>query len=152
MKLAEALVLRADLKQRVDLLRGRLQSSALIQEGDAPPEDPQALLAELELLLEQLGSLIVGINRTNMQTALAAGLTLTEALARRDILDMRLGVLRTVAETAAQRVDRYGRSEIRRVATVDVGELRRAADGLARQRRELDTAIQATNWSAELIE
>ena len=145
-------MLRADLKQRVDLLRGRLQSSALIQEGDAPPEDPQALLAELELLLEQLGSLIVGINRTNMQTALAAGLTLTEALARRDILDMRLGVLRTVAETAAQRVDRYGRSEIRRVATVDVGELRRAADGLARQRRELDTAIQATNWSAELIE
>jgi len=145
-------VLRADLKQRVDLLRGRLQSSALVQEGDAPPEDPQALLAELATLLEQLGSLIVGINRTNMQTALAAGLTLTEALARRDILDMRLGVLRTVAETAAQRVDRYGRSEIRRVATVDVGELRRAADGLARQRRELDTAIQATNWSAELIE
>ena len=49
-------------------------------------------------------------------------------------------------------MDRYSRSEIRKVATVDVSALRRQMDTLAQQRRELDTAIQATNWATELAE
>lgn len=47
MKLAEALVLRADVQNRTQQVRGRLRLSALVQEGEPPPEDPQALLAEL---------------------------------------------------------------------------------------------------------
>ena len=43
MKLAEALVLRSDTKKRLEQLRARFNSSALVQEGEAPPEDPQQL-------------------------------------------------------------------------------------------------------------
>ncbi len=152
MKLAEALVLRADLQRRVGQVRERLNMSALVQEGDQPPEQPQALLGELDEMFEQLNRLIVQINQTNVRTRIDGGETLTEALARRDVLDLRLQVLKQVADTAAQRIDRYGRSEIKRVATVDVGALRRDIDQIARQRRELDTAIQATNWTTELGE
>ena len=48
MKLAEALVLRADVQKRIAQMRVRLQQSALIQEGEQPPEDPKELLTELD--------------------------------------------------------------------------------------------------------
>ena len=40
MKLSEALVLRADIQKRIEQLRERLKTSALVQEGERPPEDP----------------------------------------------------------------------------------------------------------------
>ncbi len=152
MKLAEALVLRADVQKRIEQLRNRLRQSALVQEGEQPPENPLALLDEMAELLTQLEQLIVRINRTNMQAALADGLNLTAALAQRDVLDMRISLIETLAETAANRIERYGRSEIKKVATVDVAALRRQLAALARQRRELDTAIQATNWTTDLLD
>ena len=45
MKLAEALIQRADHRKRLDQLRERLVRVARVQEGDAPAEDPAALLA-----------------------------------------------------------------------------------------------------------
>jgi uncharacterized protein DUF6847 len=80
------------------------------------------------------------------------GATLTDALARRDALTVRHSVIRQVAEVAGERQQRYERAEIRILATVDVGALRRQADDLARERRELDGAIQETNWSTDLLE
>jgi outer membrane murein-binding lipoprotein Lpp len=152
MKLAEALVLRADIQKRVEALRGRLRQSALVQEGEKPPEDPQELLAELDRLLNQLAGLIERINRSNLQTALPDGRTVTAALAQRDAIALRQSILHSLAETAAGTVNRYSRAEIKQVATVDVAALRKQVDQLAQQRRELDTAIQATNWAADLIE
>jgi hypothetical protein len=152
MKLAEALVLRADVQKRIAQLRERLRQSALVQEGEQPPENPEQLLSDLDQLLNQLGDLIARINRTNMQTRLSEDEILTDALARRDVLSMRYGVIGGLADTAANRIERYGRSEIRKIATVDVAALRRQLDEIARQRRELDTAIQAMNWATDLVE
>jgi hypothetical protein len=152
MKLSEALVLRADTQKRVEQLRNRLCVSALVQEGDQPTEEPETLLAELDRLLEQLSGLIGQINRTNLGATLGDGTSLTDALARRDVLKLRKSVLDSVAERASGRMDRYSRSEIRMVATVDVGALRRQSDGLAQQYRQLDTAIQAANWTVDLVE
>ncbi|HEY3991830.1 MAG TPA: DIP1984 family protein [Ktedonobacteraceae bacterium] len=150
MKLAEALVLRADVQKKLGQLRDRLRFSALVQEGEQPPEDPQDLLAQLHQLLDQLEELIIKINRANMQVSLSDGTILTDALARRDVLAQRYNSLSTLVDTASNRTDRYGRSEIRKLATVDVAALRRQMDDVARIRRELDTQIQATNWTADL--
>jgi hypothetical protein len=152
MKLAEALALRADLQKRLEQMRERLRMSALVQEGDQPPEEPQVLLAELERVLADLTGLIAHINRTNLATQLQDGTSLTDALARRDTLALHHSILKSVADAASARIDRYTRSEIRRVATVDVATLRRQMDEMAQQRRELDTTIQAANWTTELIE
>jgi hypothetical protein len=152
MKLAEALVMRADVQKRLEQMRERLRMSALVQEGDQPPEDPQALLAELERMLADLTRLIARINRTNLATQLPDGMSLTDALARRDTLALHHSVLKAVADAASARIDRYTRSEIRRVATVDVAALRRQLDEVAHQRRALDTTIQAANWTTDLVE
>jgi prefoldin subunit 5 len=61
-------------------------------------------------------------------------------------------VLRSTADAVAQAQARYSRSEIRMIRHVDVAALRAEIDALAKERRELDTAIQGLNWTAELSE
>jgi len=152
MRLGEALTKRADLQKRIAQLTGRLQASAIVQEGDVPPEQPGELLVELDDMSAELERLIAAINLTNSATRLPDGRTLTEALARRDVLAMRQGVLRSAADAVSQASARYSRSEIRLTRQLDVGAVRRQIDDLARQLRELDTAIQEHNWTTDLIE
>jgi hypothetical protein len=156
MKLAEALILRADLQKRVGQLRERLAASAAVQEGEAPPEEPDQLFAELERLGEQLEELIGRINRTNLQATLPDGTTITDALARRDVLRLQHGVLLNTIAAATETATglygrRYSRSEIKTVPTIDVAARRRQADRIAEEIRVLDTAVQATNWAVDLV-
>jgi uncharacterized protein YqgV (UPF0045/DUF77 family) len=152
MKLAEALIQRGDVQKRLAQLQDRLKRSAWVQEGEAPHEDPTKLRQEVSSLIEQLQRLIIQINQANMTTQLESGMTLTEALALRDVLTVHQNILRSVADAASERVDRLGRAEIRRIPTIDVAQLRDEIDLLAKQRREVDTAIQAANWATDVPE
>ncbi len=152
MKLAEALIARGDIQKRLAQLQDRLQRSSWVQEGEKPHEDPARLRHEIAGLVTQLQTLIFQINQANISTRLDSGETLTEALAQRDAITLHQNILRSVADAASERVDRYGRAEIRRVPTVDVAQLREEIDALAKQRREIDVRIQAKNWEVELPE
>ncbi|MFC0005471.1 DIP1984 family protein [Micromonospora siamensis] len=155
MKLAEALALRADAARRAEQLRARITASARYQEGEAPAEDASALLVEAAEVLGELESLIRRINRTNAATEVAGAGTLTDALARRDVLRLRHGVVTAAANAAAgegQRGHRQLRSELKMIPALPVAELRRQADDLARQLREVDTLIQRSNWEVELLD
>jgi hypothetical protein len=123
-KLGEALARRAELQARLGEVRDRLRVSALAQEGDQPAEDPEPLLTELDAIAVELEKLIADINRTNAVTQISSGRTLTEALARRDVLGLLHGVLKAVADSTAQQQARYSRSEIRLVRTFDVAAVR----------------------------
>jgi len=87
MKLAEALILRADCQKRIAQLQQRLLRSAKVQEGEQPAENPEALLSELDAAIAQLKNLIQQINQTNARTAFQNG-TLSDALAERETLQM----------------------------------------------------------------
>jgi hypothetical protein len=151
MKLGEALAVRSQLQVKFQQLRERLKASAVVQEGEQPPEDPTELLAELESTGSELESLIARINKTNLATALDGGKSLTEALARRDHLGWVQSTLHQLAEAASAAQVRYGKAELRIVRTVDVAKLRRRADELAKERRELDSRIQEANWQTDLV-
>ncbi|OZM76322.1 DIP1984 family protein [Pseudonocardia sp. MH-G8] len=154
MKLAEALAVRADARRRVEQLRARITGSARYQEGEEPPEDAAALLEEADEALDELEELIRRINRTNAATDLGADGTMTDALARRDVLRMRHAVLTGSADAAAGRGGGYRqlRSELRQLSALPVADLRRRADGIARETRELDARIQQANWEVELLD
>jgi hypothetical protein len=152
MTLGEALTVRADLQQRLGELRTRVLAAAKVQEGETPPEQPVILLAELEQTAEQLRTLIARINRTNLTVTIANGETLTDALARRDVLAFRFKVHRELAAAASEQSERYSLREIKMKPTVDVAALRRTVDELARERRELDVALQAANWANSLAQ
>lgn len=152
MKLAEALMSRADLNRRYAQLRERLHTVARIQEGESPAEKPGPLLAELDRVLDKLETLIRQINLTNSVSVLGDGLTLTAALAKRDVLSQRRNAYASLAKAASVRQDRYSRSEVKFVATVAVSDLRKRADQLSRDYRILDAQIQEANWKLELRE
>ena len=155
MKLAEGLALRADAVRRVEQLRARIGGSARHQEGEPPAEDAAALLVEVGEVLGELESLIRRINRTNAAIEVEGG-TLTDALARRDVLKLRHSVVSDAARAAAgdgrPGAYRQLRSELKMIAVLPVAELRRQADDLARQLREVDTLVQRTNWEVDLLD
>ena len=151
MKLAEALIIRADVQKRIIQLKGRLKDSGKVQEGDTPAEDVNELLKELDALLVQLEDLMYRINVTNMQTV-HEGQTLTRMMARKDALTIRLGVLREFLAHVTGSETRYARTEIKFVRTVNVADLRRSTDEYSKQLRELDTQIQSLNWTVDLVE
>ena len=152
MKLAEALVLRADLRKRLEQLKERIKLSAMVQDGEQPPEDPQELMAEARRALGEMTTLLQRINRTNLAATLPDGRSLTQALAERDEHTLHYALLEATAEAATPKVDRMGRAEIRKIPTVKVAEIRREMDEIARKRRELDVQIQTVNWSVELLD
>lgn len=154
MKIAEALALRADAARRVEQLRSRIVANARYQEGETPTEDAAALLVEAREVLGELETLIRRINRTNAATRIGEE-TLTDALARRDVLRLRHAVVSAAADAAAgegRRGFRQLRSELKMISALPVAELRGQADDLARQVREVDTLIQRTNWEVDLLD
>ena len=151
MKLAEALQERADLNRRIEQLRYRLSNNVLVQEGEKPLEDPTALLEELESSFTRLEWLIARINLTNCAIKVE-GRSLTELIARRDVLSLRAEAYRRLVEEASQNTHRATRTEIKILSTVDVPALQRQADDASRELRLLDNTLQATNWTADLME
>ena len=151
MKLAEALQERADLNRRIDELRRRLENNALVQEGEDPAEDPAALLAELDGALARLETLMAQINLTNCRTR-ADGQTLTELIARKDALQLRLSAYRDLVYTAGQSTSRARGTEIKVKAVLKASELQKQVDAMAKELRQLDNLLQETNWKTKLIE
>ena len=150
MKLAEALSIRKDLQTRISQLSSRLVSNVKVQEGDEPAEEPKELFKELDNCLKQLEEYIYRINVTNLQT-MCGKKTLTQLMAERDVLTKRVGVMQEVFNQASSTNDRYSRSEIKYVTTIDIKALRKQIDKLSAQLRQLDIEIQSINFSTELI-
>ncbi|MEX2246192.1 MAG: DIP1984 family protein [Dehalococcoidia bacterium] len=149
-KLAEALIVRADLQKRIAQLKARLIQNAKVQEGEKPAEEPARLIAELGRATRELLDLIQRINRTNVATEISRGVSLSDAIAQRDILKLQHSIYRELGQAAVIEQSRYSKSEVKFKATVDVAAIQKEADDFARQHRELDAKIQAANWQAEL--
>lgn len=151
MKIAEALILRADIQKRIAQLKTRLNNNAKVQENEEPAENPELLLTELENLISQLNDLIVKINRTNTLSKID-GISLVELIAKKDTLSQKAGILREFIEIASQKVDLYSTTEIKVFSTVNVSELQKKLDKLSKEIRETDTKLQQANWTIDLVE
>lgn len=152
MKLAEALSIRKDLQKRIAQLQQRVKNNVKVQEGDEPLENPADLMRELDDCLNQLGKLIWQINATNSATVDASGRSLTQLMAERDALTLRVNTLRGIFEAASAGQSRYSQSEIKMVTVIDVKRLGKQIDDYSATLRQLDLDIQTLNFTTELIE
>ncbi|MDD7424936.1 MAG: DIP1984 family protein [[Actinobacillus] rossii] len=150
MKLAEALMERADCQTRLAELRQRLQQNAIIQEGETPGEDPNELLMEYQRVMEQLTQLVVKINQANQRISLEDGKSMISALAERDSLKEMHSMLVSLAQSAVPEQARYSRSEIKMISAVDVKTIRKQADDIAKRYRQLDILVQQANWQYDI--
>ena len=99
MKLAEALQERADLNRKIEQLKSRLNNNVLVQEGEQTAESPEQLKQELDSSLERLTYLMAQINKTNCETNVD-GQTLTELIARKDGLSLKIHVYKDIASVS----------------------------------------------------
>lgn len=150
MKLAAALIERANLQTRLTQLQTRLLNNAKVQEGVKPNEDPKDLLKELDEISKQLEDYIYRINMTNAAT-LVDETPLTSLLAKKDVLTKKISILRAFLNESSALVDRYSLKEIKIDSTVDVAKLQKDLDALSKELRLLDQKIQEINWTTDLI-
>ncbi len=151
MKLAEALMERADKNRKLQELKDRIIRNAKYQEGDKPPEDPTSLLEEYEVVSDEFEKLIVKINNTNNMLKLEDGTQMLDALAKRDVLKLKHSLYKALAAEATPKQDRYSKKEIKFISAVSVKETQKSADAIAKQYRQLDALVQQANWNNELV-
>lgn len=151
MKLAEALVLRADAQRKVAQLKQRLERVVKVQEGEEPVEQPNFLFEELNRTIEELTSWVKKINKTNSLTSFDTNMSIADALAERDKLMQKRNILNDILEAATIKQDRFSRSEVKFYRSIEVNEVQKQLDDLSKSYRELDFKIQEKNWTVEVI-
>jgi len=148
MKLAEALLTRAELTRKVESLKQRVLSAARVQEGAPPVEDATTLMAQAFTAIESIRDLEVKINRSNMVAAFESGATCMEQLASRDALRAKRNLLAELAAAASPgRNGYYSNREIRWLPGADVAATQNRIDSIAAQIHRLNTRIQEHNWA-----
>ena len=154
MKLAEALIERAGLKNSLAQIANRMNENALVEEGENPDENVTDLRRLYEQKMEKLNILICRINKTNHETKLD-GISMANAIVQRDCIKSKIKVYRELKETAVKKRSSFsrgwGESSVKIVRTVDTAEIQKIIDKLSQQYRELDTNIQRYNWNVELL-
>jgi hypothetical protein len=150
MKLAEALLVRAEMKKKLASLRERVGSNAVVQQGEKPHEDPAELMKAATGVLEELEELVLQIDAANMSTKVADGRSLARLIAHRDKLAQQHSMIQVAIGGTKKEPDRYSMKEIKWVATVSVAKLQKQSDDLSRQLRELNVQIQEANWRVEI--
>ena len=152
MRLAEALILRADCQKRFEQLKQRIVGNAKVQEGDSPAEDPQQLIQEMETVTAELLNLIQRINQTNSTTTIKNGRSVSDALAERDVIMLKRTVYSGLAAAASVTQSRTSKSEVKFKSTISVPETQKVIDDLSKSYRQLDSEIQELNWQTDLVE
>ena len=150
MKLATALLERADIQKRISELNTRLENNATVQEGEKPSENPAELIGELDSCFKRLEEFIIRINKTNNETK-SGEKTIADLIAHRDCLKQRIGILRSFLNESSVKTNRYSASEIKILSTVNVSEMQKEVDKYCKELRETDELIQELNWTTELI-
>ncbi|MCL2604689.1 MAG: DIP1984 family protein [Defluviitaleaceae bacterium] len=153
MKLAEALIARKDYQNKAAQIKRRMEQNIKVEEDTEPAEDIAKLFRQYDATMSDLETLVKRINKTNAVTVIDAGETLVDAIAARDCLKAKIGVYNELIKEAADLRGDSWRSEkrIKYIRLVDISEMRKSTDGMAKQFRELDTKIQGLNWTTELI-
>ena len=151
MKLAAALQERADINRNIEQLKNRLSNNVLVQEGEQTAENPEKLKQELDTSLERLKYLIAHINQTNCETKVD-GQTLTELIAKKDMLLLKISVYKDIVYAGSQTSYRARNTEIKIKSAISVADWQAEIDGLSRELRLLDNKLQETNWNTDLVE
>lgn len=152
MKLAEALLKRADVQRDISNLVSRIVNNVLVQEGDEPAADPETLLGTYAEKTEELEGLVQAINATNAATSFSDTETIADAIARRDMLSERRRTYRMIYDASQIRAERHSGNEIRFVRCIDLRQLQKKIDDTNKEYRELDMKLQQLNWTVDLIE
>jgi DNA-binding NarL/FixJ family response regulator len=146
MKLAEGLLLRADIQKKIEQLQNRIRPNLIVSDDNIPQEDPNKLLAQLRNSIQEFETIVIRINKTNNKTLVDGQTQLMEMLAKRDSLKLLVEKLRNVQQAA--QINHAGYNRLK--STINYSNLQIEIDQTGRAFREIDSKIQEINWLTEL--
>ncbi len=150
MKLAEALLLRADQKKKLASLRERITRNAVVQEGELPSEKVEDLLKSANGVMQEQMITVQSINAANQTKKLADGRLLAVVLAERDNLVHQHSLITAAIQATHKDVDRYGQKEIKWLPQFNIAGMQKRADDLSKSIREINVVIQSANWQIDV--
>lgn len=151
MKLAEALLIRADMQKKLASLKLRIEKNIQVQEGEKPDEDPQELMQQAQQINTELHQLISQIQQTNATAKLDDTQSMLAVLIERDRLTERHKIIMSALNKARQLNQRYSPREIKWLVTIPVKDLQKQADDVSGKIRQVNTRIQSANWQIDLV-
>lgn len=152
MRLAEALIERAEIQKQNASLISRMSENAKVQEGDEPAENPLELLQRYQENMERLEYLIQKINYTNSVSIYQEKATIADTIAHRDSIKSKIKAYQRIASDLIISPSRYSTTEIRFVRTLDLKEMQAMIDKMSKEFRQIDTKLQELNWTTDLIQ
>ena len=150
MKLAEALLLRADQKKKLASLRERIVRNAIVQEGESPSESVDDLLKQAAGVMQDHMKTVQAINSANQNRKIADGRLLADVLADRDALVHQHSLVTAAIQATHKDVSRYGQKEIKWLPQINVAAMQKRGDDLSKNIREINVAIQSANWQIDV--
>ena len=108
------------------------------------------LINELNDNIIELENIIKLINKTNSSTYVDNE-SISDIIAKRDALGLKISILRSFVSESADRIDRYSNKEIKILSTVNVAEMQKQVDNISKEYRLLDTKLQGLNWTTDII-
>ena len=151
MKLAEALLIRADYQKKLENINMRILNNIKVQENDKPHEDPNKLIKESLKINDEMTNLICKINETNHNTKFNEDMNLAQALVKRDSLIKKRRTLDNIVGYAHEPDYRLTHTEIKMNFSINIEDLQKEIDNLSKEFRLLDVKIQEINWTTDLI-
>ena len=150
MKLAEALLTRADLQKKIAQLKTRMIQNVKVMDGEEPAESVAELLAEFCEANFALATLIIRIVKTNAHTPFDEG-TIIDTIVWRDFIGTKIKVYRELYEAAISKSERFHLQEIKYIRCVDTAKLQKDINELSQIYRAIDTSLQKVNWNTDLF-
>lgn len=151
MKLAEALLQRSDMREKLNQIEYRITMNSKVQEDMEPGEDPNKLIKEFIETNSQMTALVQRINKTNQYTMLNDDQSLSDAIVLRESLKRQYSSLLSIQAQASEKDYRLTRTEIKMTLALDLKNTQKLIDNLAKEIRLVDSSIQEKNWLTELI-
>jgi hypothetical protein len=150
MKIAEALLLKADMDTKITSLTDRIKKYAVVQEDTVPDEDPTKLIKKVSGVIADRFELILRIQAANARVKTADGRVLSDVLTHRDMLRWQAHIIKQAVDATQKEQDRYRPTELKWVSVIDVEKMQKQLDGFAKRLREVNAAIQEANWREDL--
>lgn len=149
MKIAEALLLKKEYQENISSLKERLYANVKIPVDDVIFEDSESLLEKMLKTEDKLKDLTIKLNHRNLNAETSSGKLLADVIAERQTLMSKKKHL----DYIMHKVNREGyssRSEGAMKVTLDLNNIQKEINKVAKEYRELNSELQAANWNIDL--
>ena len=153
MKIGEALTEKKRLQSDLAKVNELIESNFTYKKGTTPDFNVEKLLAEQARLVKRILRLKIRVQKTNAEITVpfaGSDFTLQELIITLGDIRSEISVFNSLY-AARNRMFRYSDDEVETVTQIPLDEIQKTVRALNEKKTKLDSLLQLTNWTIELI-